>query len=55
MLAIYSIDSITIIINIVAPMAGGMLSAAVLTLIIFPVVHAVVKEISLWRDARKLL
>jgi len=41
--------------SIAAPMADGMMSAAILVLIIFPAVYAVVKGISLWRDARKLL
>ena len=35
--------------RIAAPMVGGMVSATVLTLIIFPAVYAVVKEISIRR------
>jgi Cu(I)/Ag(I) efflux system membrane protein CusA/SilA len=39
--------------RIAAPMVGGMVSATILTLIIFPAVYALVKEISLRRIARK--
>jgi Cu(I)/Ag(I) efflux system membrane protein CusA/SilA len=35
--------------RIAAPMVGGMVSAAILTLIIFPAVYAVVKGISIRR------
>ena len=35
--------------RIAAPMVGGMVSATILTLIIFPAVYAVVKEIPLRR------
>ena len=36
--------------RIAAPMVGGMVSATILTLIIFPAVYAVVKEIPLRRS-----
>ena len=39
--------------RIAAPMVGGMISAAILTLIIFPAVYAVVKGMSLQRMTRK--
>jgi len=39
--------------RIAAPMVGGMVSATILTLIIFPAVYALVKEIPLRRMARK--
>ena len=39
--------------RIAAPMVGGMVSATILTLIIFPAVYAVVKEIPLRRMGRK--
>ncbi|SFM81649.1 efflux RND transporter permease subunit [Nitrosomonas communis] len=38
--------------RIAAPMVGGMVSATVLTLIIFPAVYAVVKEISIRRTIK---
>ncbi|MER2513879.1 MAG: CusA/CzcA family heavy metal efflux RND transporter [Nitrosomonas ureae] len=38
--------------RIAAPMVGGMVSAAILTLIIFPAVYALVKEIPLRRMAK---
>ena len=38
--------------RIAAPMVGGMVSAAILTLIIFPAVYALVKEISIRRSLK---
>jgi len=38
--------------RIAAPMVGGMVSAAILTLIIFPAAYALVKEIPLRREAK---
>ncbi|MCO6427081.1 MAG: efflux RND transporter permease subunit [Nitrosomonas communis] len=38
--------------RIAAPMVGGMVSATVLTLIIFPAVYALVKEISIRRTLK---
>ncbi|SEF50638.1 efflux RND transporter permease subunit [Nitrosomonas ureae] len=38
--------------RIAAPMVGGMVSATILTLIIFPAVYALVKEIPLQREAK---
>ncbi|SOD18477.1 efflux RND transporter permease subunit [Nitrosomonas ureae] len=38
--------------RIAAPMVGGMVSATILTLIIFPAVYALVKEIPLRREAK---
>lgn len=35
--------------RIAAPMVGGMVSATILTLIIFPVVYLMIKEISMRR------
>ena len=38
--------------RIAAPMVGGMVSATVLTLIVFPAVYAVAKEISIRKSPR---
>ncbi|PTQ88476.1 AcrB/AcrD/AcrF family protein, partial [Nitrosomonas nitrosa] len=38
--------------RIAAPMVGGMVSATVLTLIIYPAVYVFVKEISMRREAK---
>ena len=39
--------------RIAAPMVGGMVSATVLTLIVFPAVYALVKEIPIRRALKK--
>ncbi len=39
--------------RIAAPMVGGMVSAAILTLIIFPAIYALVKEIPIRRSLKK--
>ena len=41
--------------RIAAPMVGGMVSTTILTLIIFPSVYAMVKEISIQREAKTIL
>ena len=38
--------------RIAAPMVGGMVSAIVLTLIVFPAVYALVKEIAIRRSLK---
>jgi Cu(I)/Ag(I) efflux system membrane protein CusA/SilA len=39
--------------RIAAPMVGGMLSAAVLTLIVVPAIYALVKEVGLARSTAR--
>ncbi|GKS68358.1 Cu(I)/Ag(I) efflux system membrane protein CusA/SilA [Nitrosomonas sp. PY1] len=38
--------------SIATPMVGGMISAAILTLVIFPVIYALVKEVSIRRSLK---